>query len=440
MKQNKENNLLDENSPFENEKENNNTYNSLTDYMKDKNIEELGNEKNDNNIKKVKAKSKEKDEHKTSQNLNETIEELDYEHLYRSTYRNRHFMENTIAFKNKKEKIEKKRINIYAQNPKEFNDYLLRLKEYNIKHIEKLEELKYKTQLNEKKKFSDIPNINKKSKELFKSDNISLLERMKKEEEKTKLKKKRLEEQILEERKKKKENELKVNNFEIRKKKFDEKWNKRLEFMNNISKKNKEKFEKIKLKVNEEKMKEYIFQPKTNKRKNNNSPNNKKSNLNNSMNYIKINNKQIKNKRTGSAIITNRLYDEDLLKRKEKKDNLTKKYTPSFQPKICEKSKIMTVNRKKNEYMYYYKMYNDNNYFDNSQSNGQSYSNTQWNIHNKIEDDFNDNDKSNEDENCDFNNDNRNSNKLTIEEIDEELIPDLNMNKDEKIEEVQDKE
>ena len=177
MKQNKENNLLDENSPFENEKENNNTYNSLTDYMKDKNIEELGNEKNDNNIKKVKAKSKEKDEHKTSQNLNETIEELDYEHLYRSTYRNRHFMENTIAFKNKKEKIEKKRINIYAQNPKEFNDYLLRLKEYNIKHIEKLEELKYKTQLNEKKKFSDIPNINKKSKELFKSDNISLLER-----------------------------------------------------------------------------------------------------------------------------------------------------------------------------------------------------------------------------------------------------------------------
>ena len=81
-------------------------------------------------------------------------------------------MENTIAFKNKKEKIEKKRINIYAQNTKEFNDYLLRLKEYNIKHIEKLEELKYKTQLNEKKKFSDNNNINKKNKELFKRDNI----------------------------------------------------------------------------------------------------------------------------------------------------------------------------------------------------------------------------------------------------------------------------
>ena len=64
MKQNKENNILDENSPFENEKENNNTYNSLTDYMKDKNIEELGNEKNDNNLKKEKAKKKEKEKKK----------------------------------------------------------------------------------------------------------------------------------------------------------------------------------------------------------------------------------------------------------------------------------------------------------------------------------------------------------------------------------------
>ena len=85
-------------------------------------------------------------------------------------------------------------------------------------------------------------------------------------------------------------------------------------------------------------------------------------------------------------------------------------------------------------------MYNDNNYFDNSQSNGQFYTNTQWNIHNKIEDDFNNNNESNEDENCNFNDDNRNSNKLTIEEIDEELIPDLNLNKDEKIEDFQDKE
>ena len=157
----------------------------------------------------------------------------------------------------------------------------------------------------------------------------------------------------------------------------------------------------------------------------------------NSINNSETNNIKTKHKRTGSAIITNRLYNDDLLKRKENKENLIKKYTPTFQPKIDEKSKNMKLNRKKNEFMYRYLIYNKTNYdFHNNsceKSNGQSYTNTQWNIHNKLDD--SEYEKSEDYILDDENNNNKKyknyNHNIEIQEIDEEQIDDLNLNKDE---------
>ena len=441
---------VEANSPFENEKDNN--YNSLTDYMKDKNIKETENEIdiinkdndiNKNNISKEKYKNElnsknntneeEEYEEEEENKTNETIDEdVDYENLFEKTFKKRHFMENTISFKNKIEKTYKKKLNINAKNPKEFDDYLIRLDEYNSKRNEKLEQLKYKCDLKEKKKCTNIPYINKKSKELVKNDNLSFLQRLEKEQERAKLNKKKLEEQINFERKRKKEAELMKNEYKIKVTKIDEKWNKRLNEMNKMQQKNQEKFEQIKKRVKDEEMKEYIFQPKINT---SNNKNNYSNNYNSKNTEIK------KHKRPGSAIIINRLYNDDLLRRKEKKENLIKKYTPSFQPKIDEKSKTMKLNRKKNEFMYRYILYNKNNYdlHNNSyeQSNGQSYTNTQWNIHNKLNDfEY----EKSEDNIFDENNNKKYKNlkqKIEIEEIDEEPIDDLNLNKDELIENIQ---
>ena len=213
--------------------------------------------------------------------------------------------------------------------------------------------------------------------------------------------------------------------------KIDEKWNKRLNEMNEIKKKNQEKFEQIKKRVKDEEMKEYIFQPKINTSKNKNTKNN------NSLNNNDTNNIKKKHKRTGSAIITNRLYNDDLLKRKENKENLIKKYTPTFQPKIDEKSKNMKLNRRKNEYMYRYILFNKTNYdchnYSYERSNGQSYTNTQWNIHNKLDD--SEYEKSEDYILDDENNNNKKyknyNHNIEIQEIDEEQIDDLNLNKDE---------
>ncbi len=451
----------EENSPFENDKDNND--NSITYYMEDKNIKDIENENdiikedneiNKNNISKEVNKLENKNEKineeqikKSKNSMNEeeeyeneeeneenknngTIdEEFDSKDLFENTFKKRHFMEETISFKNKIEKSYKKKLNVSAKNPKEFDDYLIRLEKYNSKRNEQLEKLKHKCYLKEKKKCTNIPYINKKSKELA-NNNLSFLERLKNEQERTKLKKKQLEEQIIIERKRKKEEELKRNDYKIKKTKIDEKWNKRLNEMNKIQKKHQEKFEQIKKRVKDEEMKEYIFQPKINSSK-------MKNTKTNSINNSETNNIKTKHKRPGSAVITNRLYNDDLLKRKENKDILIKKYTPSFQPKIDEKSKNMKLNRKKNEFMYRYLIYNKTNYdFHNNsceKSNGQSYTNTQWNIHNKLDDSE---DEKSEDSILDNEHNNNKKNKdykqnLEIQEIDEEEIDDVKLNNDE---------
>ncbi len=452
----------DENSPFDNDKDNND--NSITYYMEDKNINEIENENdiineenkvNKNKISKKNKKEKKyekKNEEQTTKSINNKNEEEedeneedneenkineiideedDSENLLEKTLQKRHFMENTISFNNKIEKSYEKKLNINAKNPKEFDDYLIRLKQYNSKRNEELEELKNKCYLKERRKCTNIPNINKKSKELVKNDNLTFLQRLKKEQERAKIKKKQLEEQIIVERERKKEEELKRNDYKIKKTKIDEKWNKRLNEMNEIQKKNQEKFEQIKKRVKDEEMKEYIFQPKINTSKNKNTKNN------NSLNNNDTNNIKKKHKRTGSAIITNRLYNDDLLKRKENKENLIKKYTPTFQPKIDEKSKNMKLNRRKNEYMYRYILFNKTNYdchnYSYERSNGQSYTNTQWNIHNKLDD--SEYEKSEDYILDDENNNNKKyknyNHNIEIQEIDEEQIDDLNLNKDE---------
>ena len=102
---------IEANSPFENEKDNN--YNSLTDYMKDKNIKETENEIdiinkdndiNKNNISKENYKNElnsknntneeEEYEEEEENKTNETIDEdVDYENLFEKTFKKRHFIE-----------------------------------------------------------------------------------------------------------------------------------------------------------------------------------------------------------------------------------------------------------------------------------------------------------------------------------------------------------
>ena len=151
---------------------------------------------------------------------------------------------------------------------------------------------------------------------------------MKEEEEKTKMKRKVLADKIKEERIKRKKEQEKKPEFKVKKIKMDKKFNKFYTDMLEKDKIKKEKFAKFTEVVKDYEMSECVFQP----------------------NLTELDENKYKNLNSNKLI--QRLYDEELKKRDQKKKDLEKKYTPSFKPNLTKKpinfKKYNTKNIKKN--------------------------------------------------------------------------------------------
>ena len=113
----------------------------------------------------------------------------------------------------------------------------------------------------------------------------------------------------------------------LNKRKFDsEKFNEYLKGINEYENRKKTKIENLRKQEEEKELKKIIGHPKINK----------ESKL-----KFKVNQKKY------SAI--ERLYTQDLMKRKEKQQILTKIYTPTFKPKICTNKNIISKLNQKNQ-------------------------------------------------------------------------------------------
>ena len=197
---------------------------------------------------------------------------------------------------------------------KHFN-YLHRLEESEKRRKEKMAQLIEKTKAEENKKYLEKPQIYEKSQRLLKNTK-SFLERMKEEEKEQKERKNKLIDTITEQRKKEEAEIFKRVNEINQRKISKEEWDKQLERMKENEKKNKEKFKKIEEKTKEEQMKECKFKPKIDKGSN--------KLLKSSKLHMRVN----------SATVVQRLYNEDLEIRKDKKELLDKRYLPTFTPNL----------------------------------------------------------------------------------------------------------
>lgn len=197
---------------------------------------------------------------------------------------------------------------------KHFN-YLHRLEESEKRRKEKMAQLIEKTKTEENKKYLEKPQIYEKSQRLLKTTK-SFLERMKEEEKEQKERKNKLIDTITEQRKKEEAEIFKRVNEINQRKISKEEWDKQLERMKENEKKNKEKFKKIEEKTKEEQMKECKFKPKIDKGSN--------KLLKSSKLHMRVN----------SATVVQRLYNEDLETRKDKKELLDKRYLPTFTPNL----------------------------------------------------------------------------------------------------------
>ena len=202
-------------------------------------------------------------------------------------------------------------------NNQSFNKHYETMIEYEKKRLEKIMRLREHLKNVEIKKLKPKPEISKKSKELInnmKNNKESIIQRMKEEEEKMKQKQKYLAEKIKEERKKRKEIQEKKPEFRIKKIKPDKKFNKFYTKMLENDKMKKQNFEKFTKLVKDYEMRECVFQP----------------------NLTDFDENRYKN--LNSNQLVHRLYEEEIKKRDQKKKDLEKKYTPSFKPKINDTS------------------------------------------------------------------------------------------------------
>ena len=224
---------------------------------------------------------------------------------------------------------QKKKLN--SNNNQNFSKHYETMVEYEKRRLEKIVRLRKYLENIEIKKLRPKPEISKYSKQLInasKNNKESLIQRMKDEEEKTKQKRKLLAEKIKEERIKRKKDLEKKPEFKVKKLKMDKKFNKFYTNMIEKDKLKKEKFAKFTEVVRDYELSECVFQP----------------------NLTELDENKYKNLNSNKLI--QRLYDEELKKRDQKKKDLEKKYTPSFKPNLIKKTlnfnkKLNTKNDKK---------------------------------------------------------------------------------------------
>ena len=237
--------------------------------------------------------------------------------------------ENIMTISSNKKYNPKKKLN--SNNNQNFSKHYETMVEYEKRRLEKLVRLRKHFENMEIQKLKPKPEISKHSKQLIESsqnNKDSIIQRMKEEEEKTKMKRKVLADKIKEERIKRKKEQEKKPEFKVKKIKMDKKFNKFYTDMLEKDKIKKEKFAKFTEVVKDYEMSECVFQP----------------------NLTELDENKYKNLNSNKLI--ERLYDEELKKREQKKKDLEKKYKPSFKPDLTKKpinfKKYNTKNIKKN--------------------------------------------------------------------------------------------
>ena len=237
--------------------------------------------------------------------------------------------ENIMTISSNKKYNQKKKVN--SNNNQNFSKHYETMVEYEKRRLEKLVRLRKHFENMEIQKLKPKPEISKHSKQLIessKNNKDSIIQRMKEEEEKTKMKRKVLADKIKEERIKRKKEQEKKPEFKVKKIKMDKKFNKFYTDMLEKDKIKKEKFAKFTEVVKDYEMSECVFQP----------------------NLTELDENKYKNLNSNKLI--ERLYDEELKKREQKKKDLEKKYKPSFKPDLTKKpinfKKYNTKNIKKN--------------------------------------------------------------------------------------------
>ena len=252
--------------------------------------------------------------------------------------------------------------------PQKFNTFLERNEAFHRRQKENLNELQKNVEENIKKLMKEKPDISQKSRILDKKNSkTKFLERIKDQQIKIKQRKEKLKEKINLERAQKKEKIDKPLEFN-KISKEDKKFMKVYESMVERQKEVNDRFQVFNEVVNAYNMKECTFAPKINKYKNKSES---ESNSNSD-------NEEDKPDKVDKVV--NRLYNEEIKFRTKQKENLFKKYKPSFHPKINKNSEKLSRNWKsklnsKNNTNYYIEHKNNLNYDENTNTKGnKSYS------------------------------------------------------------------
>ena len=197
---------------------------------------------------------------------------------------------------------------------KEFSKYYEKMLDYEEKRLAKIRKMREEKEIKEINKLKEKPDISKNSKILLNSANYTegFYQRMKDEEKKTEHKKNELIKKIKAEREMKKKEQEKKPEYKLKKPKNDNKFNKFYSKMIEKDKIKKKKFEKFTEVVKDYEMRECVFQPNLT-----DFDENKYKNLN-------------------SNDLVNRLYNDDVKKRVQKKKELEAKFKPSFKPNITK--------------------------------------------------------------------------------------------------------
>ena len=214
--------------------------------------------------------------------------------------------------------------------PHKFNIFLERTEDFQKRKIENMNELHRNYEDNIKKIMKEKPEITQRSRIIDKKNSKQkFLDRIKEEQIKQKQRKEKLIEKINAEKAKKKEEIDKPLEFNI-KPKEDKKFMKVYEAMMTRQKEVKERFKIFNEVVKEYHMKECTFAPKINKAQDNNKSDTDSSNDNNNL----------------SEKLVKRMYNDEIKYRNKRKDDLIKKYKPSFQPKINDNADRLSRNWK----------------------------------------------------------------------------------------------
>ena len=232
--------------------------------------------------------------------------------------------------------------------PQKFNTFLERNEAFHRRQKENLNELQKNVEENIKKLMKEKPDISQKSRILDKKNSkTKFLERIKDQQIKIKQRKEKLKEKINLERAQKKEKIDKPLEFN-KISKEDKKFMKVYEAMVERQKEVNDRFQIFNEVVHEYNMKECTFSPQINKNRN--------------KSYDESNNSS-DNEEDKKEKLVKRLYNDEIQYLNKKKENLFKKYTPSFHPKINKNSDKLSRNWKSklaNKHNTYYYIENRN--------------------------------------------------------------------------------